>query len=120
MKAQITRLTGIAALAVASVLGTTTMATAATQDVNYLVRTTAAGQTVDSTMTFGVTATQPASVASGAALTDVLTTGPITVPSSANGYTIKQIENIKLLVPVPGNATYKSASLSGGSGLGSG
>jgi dehydratase len=114
-----TRLTGIATLALATVLGAATAATAATQDVTYNLQTTAVGMTVNSTMTFSVTATQPASVASGAAFTDVLSTGSITVPSSSNGYTIKQIQDIKLRIPVPSNSTYVSAALSGGSGLGS-
>ncbi|GDY30462.1 hypothetical protein [Gandjariella thermophila] len=107
------------ALAVVPLLGLTPSAAAA-QTVTYHLRSTAAGQTADSTLTVSVEATQPATVAPGGALSVTLATGPITVPSSANGYTIREIKDIRLNIPVPANSTYGSCSLSGGANVGSG
>lgn len=109
---------GIAALALLPVFGTAISADAATQTVTYDIQSTAAGQTATSTLSVGVTTTAPATVSPGGALTITLAPGPITVPTSASGYTISQINSIQLLVPVPTNSTYGSATLSGGSNLG--
>jgi dehydratase len=114
------RMIGIAALALLPLLGTALTADAATQTVTYAIQSSAIGQTANSTLSVDVTTAAPATVSPGGALTITLTPGPITVPSSASGYTITQINSIKLLVPVPANSTYVSASLSGGSNLGSG
>lgn len=114
------RVIGIAALALLPALGTSMAAHADTQTVTYDIQSSAAGQTADSTLSVDVDTTAPATVAPGGSLTDVLAPGPITVPTSADGYTITQIQDITLTVPVPANSSYVSASLSGGSGLGSG
>ncbi|HVV20926.1 MAG TPA: cyclase [Pseudonocardiaceae bacterium] len=114
------RVIGIAALALLPALGSTLTASADTQTVNYDIQSSAAGQTANSTLSVDVDTTAPATVAAGGSLSDVLAPGPITVPTSADGYTITQIQDITLKVPVPANSTYVSATLSGGSGLGSG
>jgi dehydratase len=115
-----TRLLAGIALATVPLLGLTPTAAADTQAVTYHLRSTAAGQTADSTMTVRVAATQPATVAPNGPLTVALSTDPITVPGSANGYTIRQIQDLALVVPVPANAVYGSCALSGGDNLGSG
>lgn len=114
------RLIGITALAVLPLFAVQAMANAATTTVTYDIQSSAAGQTADSTLSVSVDAEAPATVAPGGALTITLTPGSITVPSSADGYTIEDIQDITLSVPVPANSTYDSASLSGGSGYGSG
>ncbi|MEU2156194.1 cyclase [Streptomyces sp. NPDC019396] len=68
----------------------------------------------------GVDATAPASVAAGSAFRVSLAPTTMTVPGSVSGYTVKNINNIKLSMPVPANSTLTGQSLSGGSGLGSG
>lgn len=95
-------------------------AASADTGVTYDVQASAVGQTGDFTVDAQVAASAPATVAAGGALTVTLSVGSITVPTSADGYTVKQIKGITLEVPVPANSTYDSASLSGGSGYGSG
>jgi dehydratase len=113
------RLIGVTALALLPMFGATLTAHAVTQTVTYDIQSTAAGQTVDSTLSVGVDTTAPATVASGGSITDVLAPQPVTVPTSAGGHTINQIQNIALKIPVPANASFGSAALSGGAGLGS-
>jgi dehydratase len=114
------RLIGVTALALLPAFGTTLAAHADSQTVTYDIESSAAGQTSDSTLSVAVDTTAPATVAPGGAVSVVIAPGAITVPSSADGYSISQIQDIKLIVPVPANSTYVSATLSGGSGLGSG
>jgi dehydratase len=113
------RLLVVAALALLPVFGASVAANAVTQTVTYDVQSTAAGQTVNSTLSVGVDTTAPATVAPGSAVSVVLAPQPLTVPSSAGGHTINQIQNIALKIPVPTNSTFVSATLSGGAGLGS-
>ncbi|MFD5427690.1 cyclase [Streptomyces sp. NPDC127084] len=68
----------------------------------------------------GVHATAPASVTAGSTFRVSLAPTTMTVPGSVSGYTVKNISNIKLSMPVPANSTLVGQSLSGGSGLGSG
>lgn len=119
MQAPLRRAVIAAALAVLPALGMTVPAHADTQNVTYDIQSSAAGQTADGTLSVSVATTAPATVAPGASFTDVLAPGPITVPTSASGHSIQQIDNISLIIPVPSNSTYVSASLSGGSGLNS-
>ncbi|MDM4719309.1 cyclodehydratase [Micromonospora sp. WMMA1363] len=67
----------------------------------------------------GVDATAPATVASGSSFTVALAPAPLTVPGSVGGYTVREIRDLKLSIPVPANATLTGQHLSGGSGLGS-
>jgi dehydratase len=113
------RLIGVTALALLPLFGATIAAHADTQTVTYDIQSTAAGQTVDSTLSVGVDTTAPATVAPGGSVTDVLAPQPVTVPTSAGGHPINQIQNIALKLPVPANSTFVSATLSGGAGLGS-
>lgn len=116
------RVIGITALAILPALGTTIAAHAdtQTQTITYDYQASAAGQTSDSTLSVPLTTTAPSSVAAGGAVSDSLAPGAVTVPTSVNGYTVKQIQDIALQIPVPANSTYVSATLSGGSNLGSG
>lgn len=93
---------------------------AASGAVTYHVQASAFGQTGSFTVGAQVAASAPASVAPGADLAVTLTVGSITVPSSAEGHTVKKIRDMSLRIPVPAGATYRSASLSGGAGYGSG
>lgn len=118
------RVTGVAMLAALPLLGMTVPASAtpaASTPITYDLQASAAGQTGNFTIPVTVDATtSPATVAPGGAVTVTLSTGSLTVPSSADGYTIKDIQGIALDIAVPTNSTYVSCSLSGGSGLGSG
>ncbi len=67
-----------------------------------------------------VQAEAPATVAAGAAFEATLAPDPTTVPPEAGGYTINNLQNLVLRVPVPQGATYQSATLTGGSNLGTG
>lgn len=112
------RLFGVAFVAVAPVVATTGAAHAQTA-ITYNLQSSALGQTANSTLSVQADGTAPASVAAGAPLSVALSVGSITVPTSASGYTIKQIQNIVLKLPVPSNSAYVSSALSGGSGYGS-
>ncbi|WP_158853558.1 cyclase [Saccharothrix deserti] len=112
------KLTGIAALAVVPMLLFGGTASADTQTVTYKMRGSAVGQTVDFTVTQTVDAVAPATAAPGSAVTVVIDPAPNQVPSETGGYQVREIKNLSLRVPVPANSTYRSATLSGGSGLG--
>lgn len=116
---RVTRLFGTVLVAMAPVLATASAAQAQTA-VTYNLQSSALGQTANSTLPVQVSGSAPASVPSGGALSVALSVGSITVPTSASGYTIKQIQDIDLKLPVPTDATYVSSSLSGGSGFGGG
>ena len=107
--------TGLAAFGLASTASADT-STAVTYDCQASAAGSSGTFTVDAT----VTASAPSTVAADSALTITESVGSITVPTSADGYTVKEIEGIALELPVPSNATYDSASLSGGSDYGSG
>ncbi|HEV3172834.1 MAG TPA: hypothetical protein VGZ32_20980 [Actinocrinis sp.] len=113
------RLLGTAMVALLPVLGTVSAAQAATA-VTYNLQATAVGQTASFTLGVQVSGSAPSTVASGANFNATLSVGSITVPTSASGYTVKQIQNVDLKIPVPSNSTYVSSSLTGGSNLGSG
>lgn len=109
----------VGAVALLPVLGSVSAAEAQTA-VTYDYQASALGQTATGTITAQVTATAPSSVAAGSAFGVTVSVGSITVPSSASGYTLKQIQNLVLDLPVPSDSTYVSSSLSGGSNDGSG
>lgn len=119
MKLAPRRFATAAVLALVPLLAVTTTAAAANQTITYKVRASALGQTADLTLDQGVNATAPATVAPGGNLAVVIDPAPNTVPSSGGGRTISEINTIQLKLPVPANSTFVSATLSGGSGLGS-
>jgi dehydratase len=108
-----------AALALVPLLGLAAPASAASQRVTYACQGKAAGQTSNLSLTQDVDATAPATVSAGGSLSIVLASGTNTIPASAGGYTIKSVKDFSLVVPIPANSTYVSATLSGGSGLNS-
>lgn len=114
------RSAALALLAVAATVGMTTTAGAATTAVTYDVQAGAVGQTGDFTVSAQVAASAPSTVAAGGAVAVSLSVGSISVPTSADGYTVSQIQGIALKIPVPADSTYDSATLAGGSGYGSG
>ncbi|WP_245720098.1 hypothetical protein [Nocardia uniformis] len=65
-------------------------------------------------MTTSVDGTAPSSAASGSAVAITLTPGVSTVPSSASGFTVTNISNLKMTFPTPANSTLVSATASGG------
>ncbi|MFB9909236.1 cyclase [Allokutzneria oryzae] len=65
-----------------------------------------------------VTASAPATVAAGGDIAIVVDPAPNKVPAKVGDYTLKEVKNFALKIPVPANSTYVSASLSGGSGVG--
>ena len=113
------RLLGVLAAALFPVLGTVSGAQAATA-VTYNLQGTAVGQTANFTVTAQAGGSAPSTVAAGATFSAALSVGSIHVPTSAGSYTLKQIQNIDLKLPVPAHSTYVSSSLSGGSNYGSG
>lgn len=110
----------VALLAGLTAFGVASSADAASTAVTYDCQASAVGQTGTFTVNASVTASAPSTVAADSALAITESVGSITVPTSADGYTVKQIKGIKLEVPVPANSTYDSASLAGGSNYGSG
>jgi dehydratase len=111
----------VVALAGLSAFGLTTGAQAATgTSVTYDAQASAVGQTGDFTVDASVSGTAPSSVAADSSLTVTLSVGSITVPTSADGFTVSEIEGIALEIPVPADSTYDSASLAGGTDIGSG
>ncbi|OZM74278.1 cyclase [Amycolatopsis antarctica] len=71
------------------------------------------------TLTQGTDITAPATVAPGGAFDVVIDPTATTVPANVNGFTVKQIKDVALQIPIPANSTFVSADLTGGSGLGS-
>ncbi|MBO0840571.1 MAG: cyclase [Sciscionella sp.] len=101
---------GVAATASAATVGTTA---------NYACQASTPVGTQTFSLSQGATVTAPDEVAPGGDVQVVIAPAPTTIPSSVNGYTVKQLSNVDLKVPIPANSSYVSATLSGGSGLGS-
>ena len=119
--ASLKRPLAVLALAGLSAFGLATGAQAATStSVTYDAQASALGQTGDFTVGATVTGDAPSSVAADSSLAVTLSVGSITVPTSADGYTVTEIKGIALQIPVPADSTYDSASLAGGSDFGSG
>jgi dehydratase len=115
------RLLAVLALAGLSAFGLTVGAQAATGTrVTYDAQASALGQTGDFTVNASVSGCAPSRVAADSSLAVSLSVGSITVPTSADGFTVTQIKGIALKIPVPADAAYESAGLTGGSGIGSG
>lgn len=109
----------IAPIAVATVFCLAAPASAAPVSVNWNCRGTIFGIGQTSTMTTSVTGTAPGSAASGSAVAITITPGASSVPSSASGFTVNNISNLKMTIPTPANSTLVSASASGGTVAGS-
>jgi len=113
------RLSVLAAAAVVPLVALAAPASAATT-VNFDCQANApvvGPQKVTFTQDADVTA--PATVAPGGTLDLVIDPAPNTVPATAAGYTVKNINTFALKIPIPANSTFVSADLTGGSGLGS-
>lgn len=87
--------------------------------VNWSCRGTIFGIGQTSSMTTSVSGTAPSSVSAGSPLAITLTPGSSTVPASASGFRVTSIRNLKMLIPVPADSTFVSASASGGTVSGS-
>jgi dehydratase len=72
------------------------------------------------TMPNSVQADAPATVTAGQIFEVTLAPDPLTVPSNAGSNKVNNLRNLALKVAVPAGATFQSASLEGGSNLGSG
>jgi len=112
------KLAGLASLLLVPMLMFTTNASAAPQTITFKLRASAVGQTSDFTLDQGLDASAPATVAPNGALTVTIDPAPNKVPAEAAGRQVREIKGLALKLPVPANSTYRSASLSGGSGLG--
>ncbi len=88
--------------------------------VSLTCQASAIGQTSVSDMESGVTTLAPSSVASGSTFQVELTADPIEVPTEAGGFSLRRLSNVQVRFQVPAGATFLSATLSGGSNLGSG
>ena len=80
----------------------------------------ALGQNQTSALSTGVTLLAPATVKQGADFQVELTADPIVVPTTGGGYSIARLSAVSIRFNLPAGATFKSATLSGGSLLGSG
>ncbi|HEX7308347.1 cyclase [Lentzea sp.] len=113
------KLAGIGSLLLVPMLMFATNASAAApQTITYKLRASAVGQTTDFTLDQGVDASAPASVAAGGTLAVTIDPAPNTVPAEAGGRQVREIKGLALKLPVPANSSFRSASLSGGAGLG--
>lgn len=91
---------------------------AAASTVTFSCQGSAVGQTSTLTLNQAVDASAPATVAPGGAVRIVLTPAPTTLPTEAGGYPVNSVKGLQLTVPVPANASYVAATLSGGANLG--
>ncbi|WP_330181540.1 hypothetical protein OHB26_35025 [Nocardia sp. NBC_01503] len=82
--------------------------------VNWSCQGTIFGIGQTSSMTTSVDGTAPSTATSGSAVAITLTPGVSTVPSSASGFSVTNISNLKMIFPTPANSTLVSASASGG------
>jgi dehydratase len=96
----------------------TTNASAAPQTITYKLRASAAGQSSEFTLDQGLDASAPATVAPNGTLAVVIDPAPNKIPSEAAGRQVREIKDLSLKLPVPGNSKFQSATISGGSGLG--
>lgn len=67
-----------------------------------------------------IDAQAPAAVAPGAAFDAILAAGALTLPTTAGGYSINNVRNLRLKMPVPAGAALRAAAVSGGANLGAG
>jgi dehydratase len=67
-----------------------------------------------------IQADAPATVAAGAAFEAVISPDPMQIPTEAGGFSVNNLHDLLLKVPVPANSTFVSATLTGGSGIGNG
>ncbi|GGM74473.1 cyclase [Longimycelium tulufanense] len=107
------------AAATAPIAAAAPPAPAAETTVNYQCRGSAVGQTVEFKLDQDADVDAPATVAPEQQFNIVITPKPNRVPDKIENYTVKEVRNIKLRVPVPANSTFVSADLSGGAGLNS-
>lgn len=113
------RLAAIATLAVVPLIGLSAPASAAPVEVVFDCEADApvvGKQYVD--LPQGAAVTAPETVAPGGTLDIVIDPSPNTVPGDVNGYTLKEVKDFGLKIPIPENSTFVSAELEGGSGIG--
>jgi dehydratase len=67
-----------------------------------------------------IQADAPATVAAGAGFEVTLAPDPLAIPAAAGGYPVSNLHGLTLKVPVPAGSTFVSATLTGGSNLGTG
>ena len=72
------------------------------------------------TLSSSIQADAPEVVTTGDGFEVTLAADPLTVPAQAGGYTVNNLRDLTLKVPVPEGSTYQSATLTGGSNLGTG
>jgi dehydratase len=125
------RLTFTAAAGLTAVLGTAAALSApaasasvsvvtSTITVTFNVKATASGLSGTDSLPETLTAAAPATVKPDARFIVSLSSGAISIPTSADGVTIVDIKSLSLKVKVPANSSYVSCSFSGGSGIGTG
>ncbi|UGT44883.1 hypothetical protein LTV02_16430 [Nocardia yamanashiensis] len=104
----------VAPMALATVFALAAPANAAGVSMNWSCQGTIFGIGQTSSMSTSVDGTAPSSAAAGSAVAITLTPGASSVPSSASGFTVQNISNLKMTWPAPTNSTVVSASVSGG------
>ncbi|MEV6066669.1 hypothetical protein AB0L82_08995 [Nocardia sp. NPDC052001] len=101
-------------MALATVFCLAAPANAASVSLNWSCQGTIFGIGQTSSMSTSVDGTAPATAASGSAVAITLTPGVSSVPSSASGFSVTNISNLKMTFPTPANSTLVSATASGG------
>jgi dehydratase len=110
-----------AALTVAGVIAHMNPASAATVPVTFDCQgTPPIGSPQQLTLDTSMEADAPATVAPGANFEVTLAPAAMTIPGTSGNYTVNNLTNMTLKVPVPANTTYVSSTLVGGSNTGSG
>uniref|UniRef100_V5X5H0 Cyclase n=2 Tax=Mycobacteriaceae TaxID=1762 RepID=V5X5H0_MYCNE len=112
------RVGAVTPMALAAAMCFAGVANAATT-VNWSCQGTVLGVSQTSSMTTSVDGVAPGSVTAGSPVAITLTPGSSSVPSSASGFTVTNISNLKMIIPVPANSTFVSTSTSGGTVSGS-
>jgi dehydratase len=118
MKIPLFRIIIAAAATTGVVVGFAPSAAAAPVSVNFdcQAKTPTGNQPVTQKLDLDVAA--PATVAPNTNFDVVTTSQPIVIPTESSGYTLKEIDNFVLKIPVPAKATYVGTDLTGGSGYG--
>ncbi|CRK55529.1 putative cyclase-dehydratase [Alloactinosynnema sp. L-07] len=118
MTSTLRRALSIAALVAVPIVAFAPLAAAVPTTVNFACQGSTPAGPQNFTLQQNAEVTAPATVAPGGALTIVIDPAPNTIPGSVNGYTVRRVHTMALKVPIPANSTYVSATLSGGSNVG--
>jgi len=113
------RMAAVVFVAAGATLMTAGTAAAAPVDVVYTCEASTFIGPVATTFDSSVEGTAPETVAPGETFAITVTPQADQIPGEVSGLPLLEVKNFTLTIPIPANSTLVSASLSGGSGLGS-